>query len=81
MDITLDQMGRYVPPINPGAYPILAFLFLAIGTFFVAWFSVYELTANKFSRVLLKEFLLSLVASVFLGFGTLFLLLCVGIYV
>ncbi|VDP17578.1 unnamed protein product [Schistosoma margrebowiei] len=81
MDITLDHMERYVPSINPATYPVLTLLLLTIGAFFMAWFSVYELTANKFSRVLLKELLLSLVASIFLGFGTLFLLLWVGIYV
>uniref|UniRef100_A0A5K4F596 Dolichyl-diphosphooligosaccharide-protein glycosyltransferase subunit TMEM258 n=1 Tax=Schistosoma mansoni TaxID=6183 RepID=A0A5K4F596_SCHMA len=81
MDITLDQMERYVPPINPATYPVLTSLLLIIGAFFMAWFSVYELTANKFSRVLLKELLLSFVASIFLGCGTLFLLLWVGIYV
>ncbi|VDQ01319.1 unnamed protein product [Trichobilharzia regenti] len=74
-------MERYVPPINPATYSILSVLLLAIGAFFMAWFSVYELTTNKFSRALLKEALLSLVASVFLGCGTLFLLLWVGIYV
>ncbi|RTG79981.1 uncharacterized protein DC041_0013174 [Schistosoma bovis] len=74
-------MERYVPPINPATYPVLTLLLLTIGAFFMAWFSVYELTANKFSRVLLKELLLSLVASIFLGCGTLFLLLWVGIYV
>ena len=41
----------------------------------------YEVTSNKFSRSLVKELLVSLWSAVFLGFGTLFLLLWVGIYV
>ncbi|CAH8286770.1 unnamed protein product [Schistosoma margrebowiei] len=81
MDITLDHMERYVPQINPATYTVLTTLFLTIEAFFMAWFIVYGLTANKFSRVLLKELLLSLVASIFLGCGTLFLFLWVGIYV
>ncbi|CAH8818951.1 unnamed protein product, partial [Schistosoma curassoni] len=44
------HMERYVPPINPATYPVLTLLLLTIGAFFMAWFSVYELTANKFSR-------------------------------
>lgn len=41
----------------------------------------YEVTATKFSRNIVKEVLVSLWASVFMGFGMLFLLLWVGIYV
>ena len=41
----------------------------------------YEVTSNKFTRDLSKELLVSLVASVFMGFGVVFLLLWVGIYV
>ena len=41
----------------------------------------YEVTCTKFSRHLLKELLLSVWSSIFLGFGLLFLLLWVGIYV
>jgi formate/nitrite transporter FocA (FNT family) len=35
----------------------------------------YEVTSNKFTRDLSKELLVSLVASVFMGFGVVFLLL------
>ena len=41
----------------------------------------YEVTSNKFTRDLYKELMVSLVASVFMGFGVVFLLLWVGIYV
>ena len=41
----------------------------------------YEVTSTKFTRDLSKELLVSLFASVFMGFGVLFLLLWVGIYV
>jgi hypothetical protein len=42
---------------------------------------VYEVTSTKFTRELVKEVLVSLIASVFMGLGTLFLILWVGIYV
>lgn len=45
------------------------------------WMCSYEVTCTKFSRYLIKEVLLSLWSSIFLGFGLLFLLLWVGIYV
>ncbi|MGH0150684.1 UNVERIFIED_CONTAM: hypothetical protein FKN15_017852 [Acipenser sinensis] len=41
----------------------------------------YEVTSTKYTRDIYKELLISLVASVFMGFGVLFLLLWVGIYV
>jgi hypothetical protein len=47
----------------------------------MAWFFVYEVTSNKFTRDLKKELLVSLVAACFMGFGCLFLMLWVGIYV
>ena len=40
-----------------------------------------KVTSSKFTRELKKELVISSVASVFMGFGTLFLLLWVGIFV
>ncbi|KAF6025256.1 TMEM258 [Bugula neritina] len=77
----MDNMFRYVSPINPAIYPQLTLILLAIGVFFMAWFFVYEVTSTKFTRDLTKELLVSLVASLFMGFGVMFLLLWVGIYV
>ncbi|XP_076332293.1 oligosaccharyltransferase subunit 5 kud [Tachypleus tridentatus] len=77
----IEQMSRYISPVNPVIYPHLTLVLLGIGIFFMAWFFVYEVTSTKFTRDLFKELLISLVAAVFLGFGILFLLLWVGIYV
>uniref|UniRef100_K1Q965 Dolichyl-diphosphooligosaccharide-protein glycosyltransferase subunit TMEM258 n=2 Tax=Magallana TaxID=2171616 RepID=K1Q965_MAGGI len=79
--MTVEMMSRYVSPINPAVFPHLTVVLLGIGIFFMAWFFVYEVTSNKFTRDLSKELLVSLVASVFMGFGVVFLLLWVGIYV
>ena len=43
--------------------------------------NMFQVTSSKFTRELFKELLIAAVASVFMGFGTLFLLLWVGIYV
>ena len=92
-----DTLARYVSPTNPAVFPHLTLVLLGIGLFFTAWFFVYEVaknlnlvlsqllysqvTSTKFTRELTKELIISGVASLFMGFGTLFLLLWVGIYV
>ena len=47
----------------------------------ILYFLSLQVTSSKFTRELFKELLIAAVASVFMGFGTLFLLLWVGIYV
>lgn len=74
-------MVRYVSPVNPAVFPHLTVVLLGIGIFFTAWFFVYEVTSTKDTRSLFKELLVALVAAFFSGFGLLFLLLWVGIYV
>lgn len=75
------KLTRYVSPVNPAVFPHLTLVLLGIGIFFTAWFFVYEVTSTKRTRDIKKELLLALVASAFAGFGILFLLLSVGIYV
>uniref|UniRef100_A0A336KS05 Dolichyl-diphosphooligosaccharide-protein glycosyltransferase subunit TMEM258 n=1 Tax=Culicoides sonorensis TaxID=179676 RepID=A0A336KS05_CULSO len=80
----MESMVRHVSPINPAVFPHLATILTAIGIFFTAWFFVFEMSrakAAKESSVIFKELLISLFGAVFLGFGVLFLLLSVGIYV
>uniref|UniRef100_G3MN89 Dolichyl-diphosphooligosaccharide-protein glycosyltransferase subunit TMEM258 n=1 Tax=Amblyomma maculatum TaxID=34609 RepID=G3MN89_AMBMU len=79
--LSVEHMYKYVSPVNPAVYPHLTLVLMGIGLFFMAWFFVYEVTSTKFTRDLFKELIISLVAAVFLGFGILFLLLWVGIYV
>ncbi|ODM99083.1 Transmembrane protein [Orchesella cincta] len=76
-----DIAARYVSPVHPAIFPHLALVLLFIGIFFTGWFFVYEVTTNKKTRQLVKELLIALVAATFMGFGCLFLLLWVGIYV
>ncbi|KAM6067973.1 dolichyl-diphosphooligosaccharide--protein glycosyltransferase subunit TMEM258 [Theristicus caerulescens] len=80
-EMELEAMSRYTSPVNPAVFPHLTVVLLAIGMFFTAWFFVYEVTSTKYTRDIYKELLISLVASLFMGFGVLFLLLWVGIYV
>lgn len=41
------ESTRYMSPINPTAFPYLTTVLLAIGTFFTAWFFVFEGIYNK----------------------------------
>jgi len=74
-------MSRYVSPVHPAIFPHLTLILLGIGIFFTAWFLVYEVTTTKKTRSILKELFIAMVAASFMGFGLLFLLLWVGIYV
>lgn len=56
-------------------------LFCYVYDYFLNFDTSYEVTSTKFTRDIFKELLVALVASVFMGFGVLFLLLWVGIYV
>ncbi|CAG2112410.1 unnamed protein product [Medioppia subpectinata] len=73
-------LSSYEPLIPITIYPHLSLLSLIIGVFFMAWFFTLEVT-SKSSSNLFKELTTSLIGSTFLGFGTVFLLLSVGIYV
>ncbi|PPD86050.1 hypothetical protein GOBAR_DD17005 [Gossypium barbadense] len=68
-------------PVSDAWYPTLALLMLSIGLVVTASFFIYEATSSKRNRCLAKELITGGVASVFLGFGSLFLLLSAGVYV
>ncbi|XP_024960239.1 transmembrane protein 258 [Cynara cardunculus var. scolymus] len=68
-------------PVPDAWYPTLAVLMLAVGLVITASFFIYEATSSRKSRSLAKELATGAVASVFLGFGSLFLLLASGVYV
>uniref|UniRef100_H2Y8G0 Dolichyl-diphosphooligosaccharide-protein glycosyltransferase subunit TMEM258 n=1 Tax=Ciona savignyi TaxID=51511 RepID=H2Y8G0_CIOSA len=82
MELALDlaDMRRYVSPVNPAIYPHLTLILMGIGLFFTAWFFI-QVTSTKYTRDFHKEVLMAMVGSFFNGFGILFLLLWVGIYV
>ncbi|XP_052180550.1 uncharacterized protein LOC127793843 [Diospyros lotus] len=68
-------------PIPVAWYPTLSVFMLAIGLVLTASFFIYEATTSRKNRKLAKELTTGAVASVFLGFGSLFLLLACGVYV
>ncbi|KAI4335296.1 hypothetical protein L6164_013957 [Bauhinia variegata] len=68
-------------PIPDSLYPTLSVFLLAIGLIVTASFFIYEATSSRKNRSLVKELTTGAVASVFLGFGSLFLLIASGVYV
>ncbi|KAK7265371.1 hypothetical protein RJT34_32990 [Clitoria ternatea] len=68
-------------PVPDSWYPTLSVFTLAIGLVLTASFFIYEATSSRKTRSLVQELTTGAVASVFLGFGSLFLLLACGIYV
>ncbi|XP_009765524.1 uncharacterized protein [Nicotiana sylvestris] len=68
-------------PVPESLYPTLALFMLAVGLVVTASFFIYEATSSRKNRSLAKELTSGAVASVFLGFGSLFLLLASGVYV
>ncbi|XP_076958998.1 uncharacterized protein LOC143634927 [Bidens hawaiensis] len=68
-------------PVPVDLYPSLAVIMLAVGLVITASFFIYEATSSRKNRSLVKELVTGALASVFLGFGSLFLLLASGVYV
>ncbi|XP_040608748.1 transmembrane protein 258-like [Mesocricetus auratus] len=77
----LEAMSRCTGRVRSAVSPCLTVALLAIGMFFTAWFFVCKVTSTKYTLDIYIELLISLVASLFMDFGVLFLLLWVGIYV
>ncbi|XP_020097630.1 transmembrane protein 258 [Ananas comosus] len=68
-------------PVPVEWYPSLAVVMLSVGLMVTASFFIYEATSSRKSRSLPREIATAAVASVFLGFGSLFVLLATGVYV
>lgn len=81
MAVDISKMEKYESPISQSLFPHLTVFLVGLGLIFTAWFFVYAVTGTKKTRNIFKELLIAASASAFLGTGTVFLLLWVGIYV
>lgn len=88
-DLTSDYMG-YEPPITPNSFPHLSLLLLLTGLITMGWFFTLIVTTSRNQSIdsigskstkLVKELFVSFLGSIFFGFGTLFLLLSVGLFI
>ncbi|KAB0385474.1 hypothetical protein FD755_000430, partial [Muntiacus reevesi] len=69
----------YTSPVNPVIFPPVTVVLLAVDMFFTSWFFVYKVTSTKYTWDIYKELLISLEASLFIGFQVLCLLLWVTV--
>ncbi|KAJ6331032.1 hypothetical protein OIU76_009598 [Salix suchowensis] len=76
-----SKAAAITSPVPVTWYPTLAIFMLAIGLIVSASFFIYEATSSRRNRSLAKELTTGAVASFFLGFGSLFMLLASGVYV
>ncbi|PRP85847.1 UPF0197 transmembrane protein [Planoprotostelium fungivorum] len=74
------QLYPYYGPVSQALYPTLTLFLNLAGLFFFSLFIIYEVT-HVGQKNLFRELSLAGLASFFLGFGTLFLLLWTGVYV
>ncbi|KAH9400835.1 hypothetical protein TYRP_002414 [Tyrophagus putrescentiae] len=75
----MAQLISYQPPVPLAIAPHLALASLTLGLIFLGWF--FTLEVSKKSRNIFQELLTSLVASLLLGFGIVFLMLTTRIYI
>ncbi|KAG6769947.1 hypothetical protein NC651_016251 [Populus alba x Populus x berolinensis] len=76
-----SKAAAITSPVPVTWYPTLAIFMLAIGLMVSASFFIYEATSSRRNRSLAKELTTGALASFFLGFGSLFMLLASGVYV
>ncbi|CAD5225189.1 unnamed protein product [Bursaphelenchus okinawaensis] len=80
MVVDISQMERYEAPVSPALYPQLSVILLGIGLLLTSFIIIGAFTTSK-NRNFLKQIVNAFFAAAFLGFGSVFLLLWVGIYI
>ncbi|KAI8804657.1 NEF1-like protein [Cladochytrium replicatum] len=70
----------FAPPVAFAAFVPMAISLLTVGFILGSALLIYEVTATKYNRSTLRELLFVVPASLFTGFGVIFLFLAVGIY-
>ena len=69
----------YSSPVPISSYPFLATVFLGAGFSVMAGYFVYQMKSGH--KFIIIELIIGLIASIALGFGTLFAMLSFGLYV
>uniref|UniRef100_A0A7E4VTF6 Dolichyl-diphosphooligosaccharide-protein glycosyltransferase subunit TMEM258 n=1 Tax=Panagrellus redivivus TaxID=6233 RepID=A0A7E4VTF6_PANRE len=81
MVVDISQMTPFGGPVSTYSFGQFTIVLYGIGLALAAYFFVQEVTVASKKRSIVTEVLLSSTAAVFLGFGTIFLALWVGIYI
>ena len=70
----------YVSPIHPKYFMRVAMVFILAAFIVFSQFLVYQLNYKKHERSIIRELLLAIVGSLFMGFGTIFTFMWLGNY-
>ncbi len=68
-------------PVKVADHYKFSVIFFLLGFILTCWFSLYIVTYKRNDRKLARELLLSLFASIYLGIGSFFLMLSLGVNV
>ena len=83
---TLNDAQNYLPnmlplPVKVTDHSQFSFVFFVLGFILTCWFLLYVVTYKQTDRKILREFILALFASIYLGLGSFFLMLSFGVNV
>jgi hypothetical protein len=73
-------LSPYISPVADTLHSTLALSMFGIGFVLFAWLFIYQVTTGKQERSLAREILISVCISILWGFGALFGMLSLGIY-
>ena len=81
-----DQKNYYLPfmlslTVKVADHYKFSVIFFLLGFILTCWFSLYVVTYKRNDRKIAREFLLALFASIYLGLGSFFLMLSLGVNV
>ena len=68
-------------PVKVADHYKFSVIFFLLGFILTCWFSLYVVTYKRNDRKIAREFLLALFASIYLGLGSFFLMLSLGVNV
>ena len=68
-------------PVKVADHYKFSVIFFLLGFILTCWFSLYIVTYKRNDRKITREFLLALFASIYLGLGSFFLILSLGVNV
>jgi hypothetical protein len=76
-----DLTNMLTLPVKVADHYKFSVVFFVLGFILTCWFLLYVVSYKQHERKLFREFILALFASIYLGFGSFFLMLSFGVNV
>ena len=80
-DVESSLTNMLTLPVKVADHSKFAIVFFVLGFLLTCWFLLYVVTYKKADRKIIREFIVALFASIYLGLGSFFLILSFGINV